>query len=282
MSLPLAETQVENSRKDFLDLPAEIRALIYPHLLITSVTYTRIEAQAQGLSGPCRTYRSSKFNGVVQIDTDLAPEAVKGCKELMANDIDKWNDDNNVPEPIRSSTLAAFLRKIGPYNASLIQNLYLHSEDTHEAAIDIALATKLCAHHVPSLKTLQVRVKTFNVSYYWLSEEWQYVYTPPPRDFSLMCRSLEKSVHRVYWLEYLRYDTDSFPQLKPEELNALGDMKNLEYWVKARKRNIKSKIDERWKAKQVDSCRNQLIAADRDEGFEEFWRMVERNAVDRL
>lgn len=186
----------------------------------------------------------------------------------MAIDINKWNDDNNVPEPIRSSTLAAFLRKTGSYDASLIQNLYLHSEDTYEAAIDIALATKLCAHHMPSLKSLQVRVKTPNMSYYWLSEEWQYVYTPLPRDFSLMCRSLEKFVHRVHWLEYLRYDTDSFPSIKSEELNALGDIKYLEYLVMARNGTIKSKMDERWKAKQVDSCRIHLIAADRDEGFE--------------
>lgn len=49
---------------------AEIRTLIYPHLLITSVTYTRIEAQGQDLSGSHRIYRPTEFNGVVQIDTD--------------------------------------------------------------------------------------------------------------------------------------------------------------------------------------------------------------------
>lgn len=215
-----------------------------------------------------------------QCDAQLAPEAIRGCKELMAFDIDKWNNEN-VPEPIRSSTLAAFLRKIGPSNSSMIQNLYLHSEDIYNAAIDTALATQLCAHHMPSLKTLQVRVKVKGAYGSWLEQMYQ-GYVAAFSDFSPMCKSLEKFVHPVHWLEFLQHDTHNFPQVMSDWFKVLENIHLLEHLVKARVSTRKLKVDERWKAKQEDSQRNQLIATDRDEGFVEFWHMVERNRVDRF
>ncbi|KAL9582430.1 MAG: hypothetical protein Q9212_003303 [Teloschistes hypoglaucus] len=164
----------------------------------------------------------------------------------------------------------------------MIQNLYLHSEDVYNAAVEIALATKLCAHHIPALKTLQVRVKTQKASYISWPEEWWQGYDPALSDFSPMCKSLEKFVHRVHWLELLQYDTNGFPQVMSEELNVLEDIQLLEYRVKAKMRTRKLKVDERWKAKQEDSLRNQMIVADSDEGFVEFWRSIERNRVDQF
>ncbi|KAL8649892.1 MAG: hypothetical protein Q9226_005386 [Calogaya cf. arnoldii] len=79
------------------------------------------------------------------------------CKNLMSYSIFDW--DLNVPLLIRTSSLAAFLRKVGPVNAALIPALHIGSENTAQASDDINIASALCAHHMPKLRKLKLKVQ---------------------------------------------------------------------------------------------------------------------------
>ncbi|KAI4249356.1 MAG: hypothetical protein LQ352_005689 [Teloschistes flavicans] len=200
----------------------------------------------------------------------------------MAFDIEDWDDDENIAEPIRLSAFAGLLREIGPYNANLIENLELGSADTWKAADNIILATELCSHHVFSLKTLEVLVDEKEVS---LDKSPEYLhpdYSSPfwaNGPFSLMYRSLKKFVHRVHWLENFYYDTTNvYAQWKFEEPYALEDLRELEHVVKERTRARKMKADRCWRARQ-DTVKNRIIEVERDEAFVEFWHSAKCKAV---
>ncbi|KAL8658746.1 MAG: hypothetical protein Q9202_007447 [Teloschistes flavicans] len=191
----------------------------------------------------------------------------------MSFDIDDWDDDENIAEPIR---------KIGLYNANLIENLELGSADIWEAADNVTLATGLCSHHVCSLKTLEVLVDEEEMSLDESPEHLHPNYSSPfwaNELFNPMYRSLRSSVRRVRRLENFHYDTtNDYAQYKFEEPYALEDSRELRHFVKERTRARKMKADRRWRVRQA-TVKNRIIEVERDEAFVELWHLAECKAV---
>lgn len=97
----------------------------------------------------------------------LSRDARRVCQNLMSYQIDDDDDDDEskgatpytkIPSPIKKSTIAAFLRNIGPYKASLLRGLRLICWNFVQASDNVYLATQLRVFHTPGLETLKLRV----------------------------------------------------------------------------------------------------------------------------
>ena len=96
----------------------------------------------------------------------------KTSKDLMSYSEDDWKDD--VPTPIRDSTFAAFIRKIGPNNSSYIRHIRFSSPDTEKASSDIFIATNICEYHPRGLERFQLHVYEKDI----FMDESPYYYHP--------------------------------------------------------------------------------------------------------
>lgn len=167
----------------------------------------------------------------------LELESVRACRALMSYNVDDW--DVAVPYPISNSTFAAFLRKIGPYNASLIHSVKLYSTDRNQAAEDVLLATELCAAHLPSLETFTLHVEPKEIRWDESPEYFHPDYSSPfwaNGPFQPMYTALQGFAHRIRWLKALEYDYE-FGQSEFEDRKAFRKLLELQDFVKRRREN---------------------------------------------
>ncbi|KAL8686010.1 MAG: hypothetical protein Q9218_007407 [Villophora microphyllina] len=212
-------------------------------------------------------------DGGVEPSTD--EEVLYGSRQLMNYDVDCWEDQGHVPQLIRSSTFAAFLRKVGSYNASLIRSLILHSNSVHEAAEDIVLATELCTQHVPDLRSFKMRVQKKWVDRYESPDYYHPNYNSPfwaNGPFKPMYTSLQYFVRRIHGLQEFKYIECPNTQLRFVERNGMADLRRLENAVTARAKGRKEQEDARWRAKR-NGLNEKMKEDDCLEGFREFWRL---------
>ncbi|KAI4175951.1 MAG: hypothetical protein LQ346_007965 [Caloplaca aetnensis] len=172
--------------------------------------------------------------------TRLPLEARRACKNLMFHPIFDW--DVSVPPLIRTSSLAAFLRKIGPSNSAQIRSLRLSGENTHQAADDIILASALCATHTPRLRKLAVHVEEKRIAWDESPDHWHPDYSSPywaNGALEPMYGALRNFVARVHWLEVLAWDRHGLWRFA--EADAWGRLLELEEAVRERteKRKLK-------------------------------------------
>ncbi|KAL8646404.1 MAG: hypothetical protein Q9210_006160, partial [Variospora velana] len=103
------------------------------------------------------THTFSILNDPTSSDIDVHAQlsyraTARACQQLITRyPTDDW--EITAPNILQRSPLAAFLRKIGPANAALVQNLELRSGPTRVAADDMTLVAELCAAHLQVEKT---------------------------------------------------------------------------------------------------------------------------------
>ena len=115
-------------------------------------------------------------------DLPRATDRVQNAsKHLMTYNEDNWKDD--VPTPLRKSTFAAFIRKIGPHNSSYIRHIRFDSSDTEQASSDIYLATGICEYHLSGLESLQLYVSEKEI---FMEESPHYYHPNMHSPFGLM------------------------------------------------------------------------------------------------
>lgn len=143
-----------------------------------------------------------------------------------------------IPSPIKKSILAAFLRRIGPSNASLILSLELTCFNPYQAADDVILATHLCVFHTPGLEKLALRVCK-KEGIHW--DEFPDYYHPDPCSpfwcngpFKPMYRALQRFVNKITWLRVLDYVYGEDTQIRFQEPDAMFKIGELEEFVAAR------------------------------------------------
>ena len=175
----------------FLLFPPEVRLMIYSYLWNRTLTISTLgpavnpsgvfcEYQTEGVCDDplhlailttCRTiykeawtifFGRNVFNFCSDFHALPFPassfvELDQASRNLMSNPIDEWKE-LKLPEQIRNSVFAAFLRKIGPCNAAKIRKLKISAWDYDQAATDITLARILCRYHLPRLECLEVNI----------------------------------------------------------------------------------------------------------------------------
>ncbi|KAL8687508.1 MAG: hypothetical protein Q9218_006343 [Villophora microphyllina] len=197
-------------------------------------------------------------------------KAKEACKALMTVDPKEWI--TSVPIWILWSTLAAFLRMIGPVNAGLIRSLILRTRNTHSAIDDLIVVTELCGKHMGGLEQFKLYI-VWNGAEYWEDSKCycrQCGRAPPPlfTNFEGMCRFLGRFVLKVHWLKKLEFDMAG--QLKFGDRDALDGIRGLELLVQ--KRELDRQSNGEWgKRIGIDSLfRNDIMRGD-DEGLDAFW-----------
>ncbi|KAL8671215.1 MAG: hypothetical protein Q9168_004290 [Polycauliona sp. 1 TL-2023] len=183
----------------------------------------------------------------IDLDFDhLSRNAKKACRDLMSYIIDDDDKGNSkiatsyldIPSPIKESTLAAFLRRVGPYKASLIRGLEIMSFNPVDATDDVILATQLCATHMPDLRELTLRVFTKEGMHWEESPDYYHPDWSSPfwcnGPFKPMHRALERFVDKIGSLQVLKYDVGDDMQFRFEDPDAMVKMHELEVFVKTR------------------------------------------------
>ncbi|KAI4219226.1 MAG: hypothetical protein LQ349_008418 [Xanthoria aureola] len=180
---------------------------------------------------------------------DLPRNSKKICQNLMSYQIDEDDYDDavgskpaipytKIPSPIKKSTLAAFLRRIGPDNASLIRSLHLTCSNPYQAADDIILATHLCVFHTPGLQKLTLSVYTKEGIYWDESPDWYHPDSCSPfwcnGPFEPMYRALQRFVEKITWLRVLKYVRRMDMQIRFQDPYAMCKIGELEEFVAAR------------------------------------------------
>ena len=94
----------------------------------------------------------------------------------MAYSIDDW--DRNLPRPIRHSTFAAFVRKIGSQNSSYIRHIKFSSSGTEQASSEVFLATTICEYHLKGLESFRIYV-VVEIDDFGLAD-WDWNWGNPP------------------------------------------------------------------------------------------------------
>ncbi|KAI4272054.1 MAG: hypothetical protein LQ337_005585 [Flavoplaca oasis] len=183
----------------------------------------------------------------------LSRDAKRVCQDLMSYTIDgDTNEDvsksiklySDVPSPVNESTFAAFLRRIGPYNASLIRGLKLTCWNPYQAADDVVLATQLCYFHMPSLQSLKLCV--FEKEGIHWEESPDYFHPDWSSPFwcngpsNPMYRALQRFVDKLVWLRELEYDLGEGMQFRFEDPHAMSKIHELQDAVKARAAEAKT------------------------------------------
>ena len=156
-----------------------------------------------------------------------------------------WGSHNR--QGIRHSTLAAFLRKIGPHNARHIEQLCIRSNNCDQAARDLGTAAVLAFHHLPKLQGLTLFVARLYVSVYD-SPEYYHPYSNSPfwanGLFQPMYRALTDFVDRVHWLRSFEYVRCG--QADWEEWGAFAKLMDIECFVTARAIDSNARRGTRW------------------------------------
>ncbi|KAL8783861.1 MAG: hypothetical protein Q9213_004351 [Squamulea squamosa] len=202
---------------------------LYPEILSTCSTICR-EATRFLYSKNSFSFEPTKTDLVVD---SLTPEAANGCKELMSFNTDDWAV--NVPSPLRESTLAAFIRKIGRRNASLIRSIEISSYDTAHATEDVTLATVLSVKYLLRLEAIKLYVHEKEICWdespdYYHPDESSPFWTNGP--FQPMYEALQAFVAQVYWLKTFEYD--SLGQQRFDNDNAIVKLEELQDFVTKR------------------------------------------------
>lgn len=142
---------------------------------------------------------------------------------------------SKIPPPIRKSTLAAFLRRFGPYNASLIRGL---QSIPVQASDGVIFGTQLCVFHTPGLETLNLRVDVEEGIHWDESPDYYHPDWPSPfwcnGPIKLMYRALQRFVDRVSWLRVLEYERGENMQFSFQEPDAMREIRELEDLVTGR------------------------------------------------
>ena len=176
----------------------------------------------------------------------LSRDSKKVCQNLMSYQIDDDDDVGSkaaipytkIPSPIKKSTLAAFLRRIGPHNASLIRSLHLICSNPYQAADDVIIATHLCFFHTFGLEKLTLSVYTKEGIHWQESPDWYHpdwcspVWCNGP--FKPMCRALQRFVDKITWLRVLEYVRGEDMQTRFQDPDAMRQLRGLEEFVAAR------------------------------------------------
>ncbi|KAL9581731.1 MAG: hypothetical protein Q9212_003720 [Teloschistes hypoglaucus] len=308
----------------FMDLPAEVRLLIYPHLLTafrTETHYTpNTDQQHNRLSGPTTIiiepslsspgsvthYRETEANskaddeGFANWDERLEPSILRTCRTIYreaahllyttntfafratpaipssrGDDLMFWNEPAAVTDGEIISPLPAFLRAIGPHNATNIRYLTLGATDTLTAAIHLLTALPLTIAGLPNLKYLQLQVDAKYV-------DWDDPFAPDPYNdeemangpFEPMYAALLQFVRRVHWLEGFRYE-DTFGQWQFAEEDALESLKGLEWIVEEKSWDDLEKMEVRRWMKTEGHWRVRAMEEDTEAGWSEFWSLVD-------
>ncbi|KAL8725495.1 MAG: hypothetical protein Q9166_007315 [cf. Caloplaca sp. 2 TL-2023] len=220
-------------KKDFLNLPAEVRLEIYSNLLhgctnapcgcpqqhqhspptlhilngaeSESIHCHKKQPLYPQILRTCRKvwneatpllYQENAF--VFQADRfSIALDVKPNCGDLMLN------RDHDlglcIPYPVVRSTLAAFILRIGPLNCSLIRNIRLKCEAILNEAFNVDLATELCTFLMPSLQKFEISIdKDLSGG------------RDPPRNershYAHCHEALRKFVHEVHWLKEFKYN----------------------------------------------------------------------------
>ncbi|KAL8725494.1 MAG: hypothetical protein Q9166_007314 [cf. Caloplaca sp. 2 TL-2023] len=171
----------------------------------------------------------------INLEFDHLPRNIKrACKDLMSYDIDDWDD---VPVPLEQSTFAAFLRKIGPINASSIRALELSCFNPWQAADDVVLATQLCTNHMQGLRTFELYVAEKEGIHYEESPDYWHPNWSSPfwcnGPFKPMYRALQRFVDKIQSLKTFKYHTER-AQFRFQDDEAMSKIRQLEEFVKAR------------------------------------------------
>lgn len=216
---------------------------LFPQILATCRT---VHEEAAPILYQENTF--SFWSDRLKLDFDhLSRNSKKVCQNLMSYQIDDDDDDvgskpaisyTKIPSPIKESTLAAFLRRIGPSNASLIRSLELTCFNPYQAADDVILAAHLCVFHTPGLEKLALRVCK-KEGIHW--DEFPDYYHPDPCSpfscngpFKPMYRALQRFVDKITWLRVLDYVYGEDTQIRFQDPDAMFKIGELEEFVAAR------------------------------------------------
>ena len=137
------------------------------------------------------------------------------AQDLMFFSIDRWRS-SRTPHVIRDSTLATFVRKIGPCNSNFIRSIELWSTSDTRAAVDVLLAEHICVYHMRGLESFQL-----------LWDRLFWVNGP----FEPLSNALEHFIETIYWLKrfgYSRIPDSRIPTIRFWEANTPKVMAKLE------------------------------------------------------
>ncbi|KAL8871141.1 MAG: hypothetical protein Q9174_002962 [Haloplaca sp. 1 TL-2023] len=182
-------------------------------------------------------------------EDDLTPQTEEACRNLMSFDVDDWQSEvpgKAPPSPVASSSLAAFLLKIGPINANTIRSLHLTSPNADRAALDTKLLTWLSLHHLHGLKDFTLGVDEKEDIWPNESPEWWHPDHSSPfwtnGEFDPLYDALEAFIDTIEWLETFTYDR--LGQMDFQVFGQYGLFLGLEDVVKARTEERKELANE--------------------------------------
>ena len=200
-------------------------------------------------------YQDNSFcfwTGHIDLEFDhLSRDAKRVCQDLMSYTIDDDIEDggksvklySDIRSPVNESTFAAFVRRIGPYNASLIRGLKLTCWNPYEAADDVVFATQLCHFHMPGLQKLKLCVFEKEGIHWDESPDYFHSDWSSPfwcnGPFKPMYRALQRFVDKVTWLKVLEYDMGEGMQFRFEDPHAMSKIHELQDAMKARAAIVK-------------------------------------------
>ncbi|KAL8977974.1 MAG: hypothetical protein Q9205_006335 [Flavoplaca limonia] len=175
-----------------------------------------------------------------ELDASRA-ETQTTCANLMSYNIFAW--DRIVHPLVRNSVLAAFLVKIGPYNASRIRNFRFSCTDTNQFTDDIDFASMLCAQHMPGVKTVGLYFREEPIAW---EEICDYCFSKnsPPHSAQVLFEPKRKSLTNLFkiitWLQVFPWDAEG--KMCIEESDPLPGLKQFETFAKERNRRMKLQL----------------------------------------
>ncbi|KAL8918440.1 MAG: hypothetical protein Q9208_007346 [Pyrenodesmia sp. 3 TL-2023] len=124
----------------------------------------------------------------------LGSQAREHCASLMSYNVEDW-----AQSPIRSSTLAAFLRKIGPCNGRLIREIELRSLSAEGGRANLVFAAELCAKYTPGWPSLRLRLCFRHDT----GKKLPWVVEAPVEP---LCDAIQWFQTRVHWVKVIKLD----------------------------------------------------------------------------
>ena len=152
-----------------------------------------------------------------QVETQMT------CANLMAYNIFAW--DRIVHPLVRNSVLAAFLVKIGPYNASRIRNFRFSCTDTTQSTTEIDFASMICTQHMPGVKTVGLYFREEPIAW---EEICDYCFSPHSAQslFEPKRKSLTNFFKIVTWLQVFPWNAEG--EMCIDESDPLPGLKRFE------------------------------------------------------
>ncbi|KAI4156692.1 MAG: hypothetical protein L6R39_001058 [Caloplaca ligustica] len=160
-------------------------------------------------------------------------EVKKACRDLMSYPIDDWS--TAMPVAVRNSRFAAFLRKIGAHNSSLLRRVelrsYVPSGRGSEAVKEVILATKLCVKHLPNLQEWKFLEQEYNPGR-WAVNRHPFFESPFNTNghFQRLYKALETFTDKIHWLKVFEYRG----RFQPGNATAIEKVNQLRDFVKKR------------------------------------------------